>query len=302
MRRSTLPNGLQVGYQSKAELQQFYDDIFEKRVYTRNGITLRAGDWVFDVGANIGLFTVFIAHHYPGARVFAFEPAPPVFEILQANAAGYPEARLFNCGLSSRRGEALLTFYPHSSGMSSFHADEQEEKAALRVLIHNELAQGKQGLTELMHYEDELIEERFRSDLLTCPLRTLSEVIREHSVPRIDLLKVDVEKSEMEVLDGLEDADWDKVEQAVIEVHDLADRLQRMKARFRDRGFVIELEQDELYRGSDRWNLYARRESRAGEAAPGRDGPRGEPAPSRADDRMRNLRESMMRRRRQGAP
>ena len=140
-RRLALPNGLEVAYQSKAELQQFYDDIFEKRVYTRRGIRLRDGDCVFDVGANIGLFTLYAAHHHPGARIFSFEPAPPVFELLKANTAGLGgRVRLFNCGLGVRPGRATLTFYPHSSGMSSFYPDEAQEKAALRVLIRGELA------------------------------------------------------------------------------------------------------------------------------------------------------------------
>ena len=115
VRRHTLPNGLEVAYQSKAELLQFYDDIFEKGVYTRHGITLREGACVFDVGANIGMFTLFVASQVPGARIFAFEPAPPLFAILSATAAPFGDrVALFNCGLSSRAGNAELTFYAHN--------------------------------------------------------------------------------------------------------------------------------------------------------------------------------------------
>ncbi|MES1243273.1 MAG: FkbM family methyltransferase [Acidobacteriota bacterium] len=298
VRRHTLPNGLEVAYQSRAELLQFYDDIFEKRVYTRRGITLRGGDCVFDVGANIGLFTVFVARTVPGARVFSFEPAPPMFEILRANAAPYGgRVELFNCGLSSGAGSAELTFYPHSSGMSSFYPDEREEKAALRRLIRNELAQGKPGVEDVLRFEDELVEQRFRNETWTCPLRTLSEVIRERGVTRIDLLKVDVEKSETDVLAGLEDEDWAKVEQAVVEVHDLGDRLRELSDLFRSRGFEVALEQDDLYQGSDRWNLYALR----GQLGSLRQTPNRTVSPesvSRAEDRARKLREAMQRNRR----
>lgn len=303
MRRLTLPNGLEVAYQSKAELLQFYDDIFEKRLYTRHGITLHAGDCVFDVGANIGLFTVFVAYRTPGVRVFAFEPAPPLFEILCANAAPWMESiALFPCGLSRRAGNADLTFYPHSSGMSSFYPDGREEKAAFRTLIHNERAQGKEGLEELLRYEDELVEARFRSETWSCPLRTLSEVIRERAVARIDLLKIDVEKSELDVLAGLADEDWGKVEQAVVEVHDLGDRLEEAVALFRSHGFVVRLEQDDLYHGSDRFNLYALREHiGAQEGAEGGAPVRRRAAAAtleRAEDRARKLRDAMRRSRR----
>jgi FkbM family methyltransferase len=289
VRRFTLPNGLEVAYQSKAELLQFYDDIFVKRVYTSHGINLTGASCVFDVGGNIGLFTVFVAHHFPEARVFSFEPAPPLFAVLSANAAPYgSRVSLFNCGLLRQAGSADLTFYPHSSGMSSFYPNEREEKAALRTLIHNlnqgELAQGKEGIADILRYEDELVEQRFKRETWTCPLRTLSDVIREQGVARIDLLKVDVEKSEMDVLAGLAEEDWGKVEQAVLEVHDLGDRLQEVSALFRSHGFTVTLEQEELYRGSDRWNVYALREHRRPDRAA---------SLSRAEERARRLRESM---------
>jgi len=299
VRRSTLPNGLEVAYQSKPELAQFYDDIFVKKTYTSHGITLRGGDCVFDVGANIGLFTVFVAATAPDVRVFSFEPAPPLFAILSANAAPYGDRiTLFNCGLSRAPGSADLTFYPHSSGMSSFYPDEREEKAALRTLIHNELAQGKEGVEDVLRFEDELVEQRFKSETWTCPLRTLSDVIREQGVTRIDLLKVDVEKSEMEVLAGLEDDDWGKIEQAVLEVHDLGDRLCDVSNLLRAHGFHVTLEQEDLYRGSDRWNLYALRShlgdpDQATPADTAHRRPDRAGALNRAEDRARKLRESM---------
>ena len=42
---------------------------------------------------------------------------------------------------------------------------------------------------------------------------------------KIDLLKIDVEKGELEVLNGIEDADWPRIHQIVMEVHDLDGRV-----------------------------------------------------------------------------
>ncbi|HJX28739.1 MAG TPA: FkbM family methyltransferase [Thermoanaerobaculia bacterium] len=298
VRRATLPNGLEVAYQGKAELEQIYDDIFEKRVYTQNGITLRDGDCVLDVGGNIGLFTLFVATGWPGARIWTFEPAPPLFAILSANTAPYRDRiHLFNCGLSSRPGEAELTFYPHTSGMSSFYPDERAEREALRTLLHNERARGKEGVEDLLQYEEELLAERFRHETWTCPLRTLSEVIHEEGITRIDLLKVDVEKAEMDVLAGLHEEDWGKVQQAVVEVHDLGDRLREVSDLFRSHGFTVALEQEDLYQGSDRWNFYAVRESLTAIPDPGRRRPDRAAALDRIEDRARKLRDAMKGRR-----
>jgi len=115
-------------------------------------------------------------------------------------------------------------------------------------------------------------------------MRTVSQVVREQGVPRIDLLKVDVEKSEMDVLAGIADEDWGKIEQAVLEVHDLGGRLREINALFRARGFPVILEQEEHYRGTDRWNAYALREHRRPDRAA---------SLQRAEDRARRLREAM---------
>lgn len=259
LRRATLPNGMNVAYQAKAELKQFYEDIFEKRTYLQHGIALSPGATVFDVGANIGLFTVFVDFTFPGSRIFAFEPAPPLFEILAENTAWCTgEVRLFNCGLAARPGEAELTFYPLSSGMSSFHPDAQEERAALRTVMRNELAQGDpEQAGEVLRHEEELLDRRLASETWVCPLCTLSGIVAEEGVERIDLLKVDVEKSEAEVLAGIAPGDWPKIRQAVVEVHDLGERVREMSELFRAQGFTVTVEQEELYRGSDRYNLYA---------------------------------------------
>lgn len=47
---------------------------------------------------------------------------------------------------------------------------------------------------------------------------TLTDVIRQHRIDRIDLLKIDVEESELDVLAGIADGDWSKIKQVVIEV------------------------------------------------------------------------------------
>jgi len=257
-RLCALPNGVEVAYQSRAELGHFYEDIFEKQVYVRHGVALREGDCVFDVGANIGLFTLFAHRKANGLRVYAFEPAPPLFRLLSFNVARHGvNARLFNCGVSDGPKTAEFTFYPRSSGMSSFYADEREEKEALRAIMLNELRAGAPGMEELMRHADDLLEARFRSETFECRLRPLSEVIAEERVERIDLLKVDVQKSELDVLEGLSEPDWPKVRQIVIEVHDLRGRLAHITGLLERRGFRVVAEQDGHYEGSVLYNLYA---------------------------------------------
>lgn len=267
--RYELPNKMEIACQSRVELAHFYEDIFEKQIYLRHGITLNEGDCVFDVGANIGLFTLFVARNYRDIAIYAFEPAPPLFQILSANASWHaPTAHLFNCGLSSEKRDANFTFYPNSSGMSSFYADEHEEKEVLRAIMRNQLHNGMEEMERVMEHADEILEERFKSQTFTCHLETLSGIIREHQVERIDLLKVDVQKCEEEVLLGIEEGDWKKIRQIVIEVHDFDGRLERITAQLRSHGYRVAGEQDEMYEGSPMYNLYGIRSAPLVESSP----------------------------------
>lgn len=49
------------------------------------------GDWVLDVGANVGNYTARLSELVEATgRVFAFEPVPETFELLTANMSRYP--------------------------------------------------------------------------------------------------------------------------------------------------------------------------------------------------------------------
>jgi FkbM family methyltransferase len=255
-----MANGYEVVYQSKAEAKYFYHDIFEKRVYLKNGLALHDGDCVFDVGGNIGTTTMFM--HSLGLRIdsFTFEPAPRLFEILRANCSRYaPRARLFNYGISDVAAEAEFTFYPNSPGMSTFHPRVEDERETLLAIMENQLEQGMEGMTGVMAHADDLLAERFRAETFRCRLRPLSDVIYEHQVQRIDLLKVDVQKCELQVLEGIEERDWPKIRQVVLEVHDLDGEVARVTSLLERRGFEVHPEQDDMYVGSRLYNLYALR-------------------------------------------
>lgn len=255
-----LPNGLAVAFQSVSETMHLYADIFEDECYFQHGIDLAANAIVFDVGANIGLFSVCVATRWPAARVYAFEPAPPLLPILTLNT-GFATSRvkLFPCGLGSASTQAPLTFYPHSSGMSTFSPDVQEEKDVLRRLMKNEIDDGTADASGLIDCAEELLEQRFARRVFSCPVRRLSDVIDAERVDRVDLLKIDVQKSERDVLDGIDARHWPCIRQIVIEVHDLDGRLGQITALLRARGFAVAAEQSERLRGTILFNVFARR-------------------------------------------
>jgi FkbM family methyltransferase len=218
-----LPNGMVVAHHGSFQTSILCKEVFEDEVYLKHGITLEDGDVVFDVGANIGLFTLFARRKCAAAQIYSFEPLPPNFELLRANVTRHnADARLFNYGLSSSSTIANFTFYPEAAGLSGRTANSGRDKADTKAIvtdwIHNAARENEEDLLPQSQL-DELLNEYLRAETYNCPVKTLSDVIRELDVERIDLLKIDVEGSEFDVLSGIQDADWRRIKQIAIEVH-----------------------------------------------------------------------------------
>ncbi|HKS30077.1 MAG TPA: amino acid adenylation domain-containing protein [Pyrinomonadaceae bacterium] len=256
-----LPNDMAVAHQNPNETNFLYQEIFEEQSYLKHGITLRKGDCVFDVGANIGLFTLFTQEACEDVRVYAFEPVPPIYDLLHQNVQLHaPGAKIFNCGLSDRARLVPFTYYPRSSIMSGYYADEREEKEVVASFTLNRQQQSL-GASEARQLVEDTLEGHFISETFDCQLKTLSDVIDEEQVERIDLLKIDVEKSELDVIGGLRAEHWPKIKQVVIEVHDLDGRLQMLKSLLEEKGFRVEVDQDCWLKGTSVYQLYAVRPS-----------------------------------------
>jgi amino acid adenylation domain-containing protein/FkbM family methyltransferase len=250
-----LPNGMVISQQNKSETDFVYGEIFEQETYFRHGITLSPDACVFDVGANIGLFTLSVLQKAPGASIYAFEPIPAIFENLRTNStlAG-GDVHLFNCGISETAGNTEFTWFKHNSVISGRYADLQEEQNTIKMLLKNQ--SGTEFAEETL---DELIQERMEHEQVHCPLRTLSEVIASEKIKHIDLLKIDAEKGEWEVLKGIQLEDWPKIAQLVVEVHDIDGRLGAMQRLLEERGYEVRVEQDELLTATNIYTIFARR-------------------------------------------
>jgi len=73
-----------------------------------------------DIGANIGWFALWLAHHLPQATVHAFEPIPQSYQYLSRNiAANGVGARVltYNHGLSNEAG--IVDFHVHPTGSTN---------------------------------------------------------------------------------------------------------------------------------------------------------------------------------------
>ena len=95
------------------------DKIYEQEttIFVRNH--LQRGQTVWDVGANIGYFSLEFARSVgPEGKVLSFEPHPKIFQVLQRNIKRnrYKNIRLHNLACSSLPGETKLFFSTENEG------------------------------------------------------------------------------------------------------------------------------------------------------------------------------------------
>jgi len=118
-------------------------EAFETELVRRS---LKPGHAFLDAGANLGYFTIVGAQCVGEAgRVYAFEPEPRNFALLQSNIAlnGF-EGRVtaFQQALSDRTGAAQLYLHPDNLGDHRLHAD---DGSSIRV----DLVSGAEALGDI---------------------------------------------------------------------------------------------------------------------------------------------------------
>ncbi|MGW7352585.1 FkbM family methyltransferase [Streptomyces sp. Z26] len=223
----------QTGDGQFSEVSFIYHEIFEDRTYLRHGIKLSDTSRIVDAGANAGLFSVFVKQQFPGARVLAMEPIPPIYEALQRNleAHGVEGVDARNLALGEKSEQVKFTFYPVIPGNSTRYPEQKK--------VGQELTVGHIGQAEV---------DRVMTGIeVEAQVERLSTVLADWAPgERIDLLKIDVEGAELDVMRGLDDEDWARVDQTVIEVQDLDGRLDTIVALLEDKGFSVVKERAEM--------------------------------------------------------
>jgi FkbH-like protein/FkbM family methyltransferase len=256
-----LPNGLEIAHLNQYETDYLYREIFEDQCYLRHGIQLQDGATVVDIGANIGLFSLFVLSRCANPTIYAVEPAPVLYDILKANCAAYgANAHALNLGVSDCAKTGLLTFYENSSVFSGFHSDEAEDREAIHAIVRNVLNREPVASGSLEEYIEELTADRLRRRTCECRMASLSDIIREHGIDKIDLLKIDAEKSESDIIAGIDAGDWPKIDQIVIEIHDRTrETVRRIETLLSEKGYRCAVEQETLLENAGLFNLYATR-------------------------------------------
>jgi FkbM family methyltransferase len=129
---------------------------------------------IFDVGANIGNYSLMLLNHIPGAGVYSFEPVKETFTQLENNVGN--KAKVFNIGFGDSKGHSTLY-------------NSANTKVSEITTTHKEI------LIDVFKVEDELIAIDFEVD-------KIDNFCIANNIKRLNFLKIDVEGNELQVLKG----------------------------------------------------------------------------------------------------
>jgi 31-O-methyltransferase len=220
---TTLPTGASIEEVSRHETRLLVDEIFKRQVYSLPDLSGVEVPVIIDIGSNIGVFVHYAKSMYPCARVFCVEPVPPVAAILRSNVTCFGESvKVIETGVGATSGSMEVTFYPGYSIMSRLNADHMTDVDLLSQCIREDLrTKLKQaaGLNERV-VTAALGQKLEGAQTFPCQITTLPDLMEMNGITEIHFLKMDIEGSEGPVLRSLTDAQWSKIQNIALEVHE----------------------------------------------------------------------------------
>ncbi|HHT9120633.1 MAG TPA: FkbM family methyltransferase [Candidatus Hypogeohydataceae bacterium YC41] len=216
--RVVLENGIQIYAPENGELLALAREIFFEGIYNPVNLPVEANDTVVDIGANIGVFTLFAAHKTRNT-VYAFEPFPESFEFLNRNIR-----------------------------INNLH----------NVIAYSEAVCDKIGMAKLFRHEYNLRHRLFVDDgkrklekYIEVPTTTLLQIMESNNLKQIDFLKLDCEGAEAAILQSTPIDYLKRIRKIAMEYHENISPLVKhdeIEKLLFEAGFVTEV----------KWNYKAR--------------------------------------------
>lgn len=202
-----------ITYFNKEELKILDKEIFSDEIY---GIELKKNNPViFDVGSHIGLSILFFKKKYPKSKIFAFEPNPNVFPLLEENISqnGLSGIEIHNVALGLNEDKRSL--FIDSSKTNAFSTSSFLPNAW----------NGKQK---------------------TLPIKIQVKKLSTFLNIKCDLLKMDVEGAEYEILKELvESGKVEFIQNIVFEYHPISkNRIKKIKQLLVENNFELDIKKD----------------------------------------------------------
>ncbi len=146
---------------------------FYEKSESRTMQTFISSNTIFiDIGANVGYYTLLAAHIIKNGQVYSFEPVSSTFNKLLRNISlnGFSTIQCTQKAISNFNGKA-------------------------NVFISNDCNSGMSGLQFAENFSG-------KTEIIDCI--TLDQAVEDYRIPKVNIIKIDVEGSEVNILKGME--------------------------------------------------------------------------------------------------
>ncbi|HEY5137860.1 MAG TPA: FkbM family methyltransferase, partial [Methylococcales bacterium] len=165
---------------------------------------------ILDVGAHIGIFSLYARAINPTAKIYAMEPEKENFGLLLKNieANDLKDVKSYKVALSSKTAERNLAIELDS--------------------INHHLADENFGDGAEAHY-------------IKVPSISLRDFLEKNDIARVGLLKMDIESGEYEVLENMQEEVFGRIDNIILEYHNYGGRnYKELEDILRENGFTVQ--------------------------------------------------------------
>ena len=180
--------------------------------YTPKGFEIAEDDLVVDIGAHIGIFSIFAAQFAKNGQVYGFEPIRENFELFERNV-GMNAARNIlpiNKAISNMKGVGEMFLSRDNTGGHSFHRCWSAKKS------------------------------------VNVQMTTLEDFIDDNRISHVDFLKMDCEGEEYRILNDCPDRVLGMIRKISMESHNIDDdrNVSHLESVLVAKGFTVRIRSD----------------------------------------------------------
>lgn len=174
--------------------------------YARKKFEIKSNDVVIDVGAHIGLFTMYASQSCKNGNIYSYEPVKENFDVLKENMTinNLQNVKIFNSAVSNSDSKITLFMNDDESGHSMF------SESAKNIIVNS---------TSLM------------------------KIFDDNNIEKCNFLKLDCEGAEYEIIEKLPSKYFEMIEKIVIEYHmhdEHPELLEKLKSELLKNNFKFE--------------------------------------------------------------
>jgi FkbM family methyltransferase len=212
--------------QQRSAAEYVIKEIFSQRRYERPGFEIKPTDTIVDVGANIGIFSIWAAQKASQGKILAVEPTS-VIDVLKFNIEKNGVYNVIPVRNAAGPDDQTWEFKTYPGFNIINHRNDWEPMVVTRLAI--KLLYGR-------YQSKPVIERAF--------VKSLERILDENGVDRVDYCKIDCEGGEYEIFRNLSTRGFERLGKIAMEFHEysLGQDHRKLVKLLRDHGFTVEVQ------------------------------------------------------------